>query len=359
MKPIMFTRGVPPRESLPVEALADCAHQVIVENGPELLQYAQAAGYQPLRELIAQQHRVSSERIVLGQGSLQILDILLHCLLQPGDRVAVEQPTYDRVLTLLRRAGLHIIPIPLKQDGLDISKLEEELRNGRNIRLLYTIPDFQNPSGRVMTIEERTKLVALSQMYHFTIIEDAPYRTLRYSGEEVTSLFDLSPQTIIQLSSFSKLISPGLRVGYALLPEGLVEVVNEYAADTYINPSYVNHAIVYRFIANGYMQDHLAFLKALYAGRLQTMLSALQQQLNGWCTWTQPQGGFFVGLWVDPALREVWRSSPAQEFGLRLSDGRGFFVSGGEDFIRLPFCALQTDEIQDGIRRLSTMLTSR
>jgi DNA-binding transcriptional MocR family regulator len=105
------------------------------------------------------------------------------------------------------------------------------------------------------------------------------------------------------------------------------------------------------------MQDHLAFLKALYAGRLQTMLSALQQQLTGRCTWTQPQGGFFVGLWVDPALRQVLHSRPAQEFGLKLSDGPGFFVTGGEDFIRLPFCALQTDEIQDGIQRLSAMLT--
>jgi len=358
MKPIMFTRGVPPRESLPVDALADCAHQVILETGADVLQYAPAAGYQPLREILAHQYGLPAERVLLGQGSLQILDILLHCLLRPGDEVAVEQPTYDRVLTLMRRAGLQIMPVPLQRDGLDIDKLEEELKNGRKIRLFYTIPDFQNPSGRVMTLEERKSLVALSHQYHFTIVEDAPYRALRYSGEEMTSLFDLSPQTIIQLSSFSKLISPGLRVGYALLPQDLIEVVNEYAADTYINPSYVNHAIVYRFITNGYMQDHLAFLKAMYAGRLQAMLAALQRQLSGKCSWTQPQGGFFVGLWVDPAIKEQIQLQNAEEYGLKLSDGRGFFVTGGEDFIRLPFCALQTDEIQVGIQRLSAMLTT-
>jgi len=125
-----------------------------------------------------------------------------------------------------------------------------------------------------------------------------------------------------------------------------------------INPSYLNHAIVYRFITNGYMQDHLSFLKAMYAGRLQAMLTALQSDLSGKCTWTQPQGGFFVGLWVDHAMRENIHSKNAEEFGLKLSDGRGFFVTGGEDFIRLPFCALQTDEIQDGIQRLSRMLTT-
>ncbi len=358
MKPTIFTRGVPPRESLPVDALADCAHQVVLENGPEILQYAPAAGYQPLRELIAQQCSVPAERVLLGQGSLQILDIILHCLLRPGDEVAVEQPTYDRVLTLMRRTGLQIMPVPLQKNGLDLGKLEDDLKNGRNIRLFYVIPDFQNPSGRVMTLEERKELIALSQTYQFTIIEDAPYRKLRYSGEDVISLFDLSPQGVIQLSSFSKLISPGLRVGYAVLPQNLIKVINEYASDTYINPSYLNHAIVYRFIANGYMQDHLAFLKALYAGRLQTMLSALQQQLSGRCTWTQPEGGFFVGLWVDDAMRENIYSKNAEEFGLKLSDGRGFFVTGGENFIRLPFCALQTDEIQDGIQRLSKMLTT-
>ncbi len=355
MKPIFFTRGVPPRESIPVNALAECAKAMISEEGVDILQYAPAAGYLPLRAVIAQKKEVSMDRVILGQGSLQILDILLHCLLHPGDAVAVEQPTYDRVLTLMRRAGLCIYPVNLGQDGLDLDNLENKLENGEQIRLIYTIPDFQNPSGSVMALEKRKRLVDLASRFNFYIAEDSPYRDLRYEGEALPSLFDLAPDTTIQLSSFSKLISPGLRVGYAVLPQNLTKIVAHYAEDTYINPSYLNHAIVHCFIQNGLMKDHLVFLKNLYRTRLKCMLSALDKNMPEQCTWMHPQGGFFVGLWLasndGPALLER-----AETQGLRLTDGRGFFVNGGENFIRLPFCALNEEEINQGIIKLSQLI---
>ncbi len=355
MKPIFFTRGVPPRESIPVNALAECAKAVITEEGADILQYAPAAGYPPLREIIAQKKNVSMDQVILGQGSLQILDILLHCLLHSGDAVAVEQPTYDRVLTLMHRADLRIYPMNLEQDELDLDNLENKLENGEQIRLIYTIPDFQNPSGMVMPLEKRKQLIDLASRFNFYIVEDSPYRDLRYEGEAFPSLFDLAPDTTIQLSSFSKLICPGLRVGYAVLPQNLTKTVTHYAEDTYINPSYLNHAIVYRFLQNGLMEDHLVFLKNLYGTRLKGMLSALDKNMPDRCTWTHPQGGFFVGLWLasndGPVLLER-----AETQGLRLSDGRGFFIHGGENFIRLPFCALTEEEIQQGIWRLAQLI---
>ncbi|MHB8806307.1 MAG: aminotransferase-like domain-containing protein [Anaerolineaceae bacterium] len=355
MKPIFFTRGVPPRESIPVKALAECAKAVITEEGAAILQYAPAAGYPPLREVIAQKKNISMDRVILGQGSLQILDILLHCLLHSGDAVAVEQPTYDRVLTLMCRAGLRIYPMNLEQDGLDLNNLENKLENGEQIRLIYTISDFQNPSGMVMALEKRKRLIDLASRFNFYIVEDSPYRDLRYEGEEVPSLFDLAPDTTIQLSSFSKLICPGLRVGYSVLPQNLTKTVAHYAEDTYINPSYLNHAIVHRFLQNGLMEDHLMFLKNLYNIRLKCMLSALEKNMPDQCTWTHPQGGFFVGFWLasndGPALLER-----AETQGLRLSDGRGFFVNGGENFVRLPFCALTEEEIQEGISKLAQLI---
>ncbi|MGV8025684.1 MAG: PLP-dependent aminotransferase family protein [Anaerolineaceae bacterium] len=355
MKPIFFTRGVPPRESIPVNALAEYAKAVITEEGADILQYAPAAGYPPLREIIAQKKNVSLDRVILGQGSLQILDILLHCLLHSGDAVAVEQPTYDRVLTLMHRADLRIYPMNLEQDELDLDNLENKLENGEQIRLIYTIPDFQNPSGMVMPLEKRKRLINLASRFNFYIVEDSPYRDLRYEGEAFPSLFDLAPDTTIQLSSFSKLICPGLRVGYAVLPQNLTKTVTHYAEDTYINPSYLNHAIVYRFLQNGLMEDHLVFLKNLYGTRLKGMLSALDKNMPDQCTWTHPQGGFFVGLWLasndGPALLER-----AETQGLRLSDGRGFFVHDGENFIRLPFCALTEEEIQQGIWKLARLI---
>jgi DNA-binding transcriptional MocR family regulator len=355
MKPIFFTRGVPPRESIPVNALAECAKAVIVEEGVNVLQYAPATGYLPLREAIAQKKSVSVDRILLGQGSLQILDILLHCILKPDDTVAVEQPTYDRVLTLMRRIGLCIFPVDLKSDGMDLETLEGILENGEPIRLIYVIPDFQNPSGMVMTIEKRKKLIDLARRFNFYIVEDSPYRDLRYEGEAIPSIFDLAPDTTIQLSSFSKLICPGLRVGYAILPQYLVKTAARYAEDTYINPSYLNHAIVHRFMQNGRMEEHMVFLKKIYSARLNCMLSVLQENMSGTCTWTHPQGGFFVGLWL-PSNGKPDLLSRAEANGLRLSDGRGFFVKGGENFIRLPFCALNEEEINQGIIRLSQLI---
>lgn len=357
MNPIFFTRGVPPRESIPSSVLAECAKTAIAEEGADILQYSSSAGYPPLREVIAQAKGISMERVILGQGSLQILDILLHCLLHPGDAVAVEQPTYDRVLTLMRRVGLHTFPMNLEQDGLDLANLENKLKNGEQIRLIYTIPDFQNPSGSLMALAKRERLIDLAIRFNVSIVEDAPYRDLRYEGEALPSLFELAPDTTIQLSSYSKLISPGLRVGYAVLPQNLTKTVAHYAEDTYINPSYLNHAVVYRFLQNGYMETHLRFLKTLYQKRLKCMLTTMRQHMPAGNIWTEPQGGFFVGLWLashnGPALLEK-----AEEQGLRLTDGRGFFVNAGENFIRLPFCALTEEEIEQGIITLARLMHS-
>lgn len=358
MNPILFTRGVPPQESIPIEKLSICAREVISEHGVDVLQYAPSPGYLPLREYLSERKELTAERVLLGQGSLQILDMLIHCLLQPGDVVAVEQPTYDRVLTLMRRADLCIFPIDLRPDGLDLDQLETALVGGLKLRLMYVIADFQNPSGALMPLNQRQRLVSLSQQYRFQIVEDAPYRTLRYNGEDLPSIFDLSPATVIQLSSFSKLISPGLRVGYAVLPENLHSILSKYAEDTYINPSYLNQAIVLRFIQKGWFEGHITFLKDLYSHRLQMMLNALQSHLDRICTWTKPEGGFFVGLWLGNGhtLAEVWERSEAA--GIRLTDGRGFFERGGESFIRLPFCALDEQDIHQGIQRLAALLDS-
>ena len=356
MKPIFFTRGVPPQESIPSHELAVCAQEVIEKDGTAILQYAPAAGYLPLREWIGQKKEVAVERIILGQGSLQILDIFLHCLLKPGDAVAVEQPTYDRVLTLMRRAELRIFPLNLEKDGLDLDSFENKLENGEQIRLIYTISDFQNPSGTVMSLEKRKRLVDLAARYHFSIVEDSPYRNLRYEGEEIPAIFDLAPDTTVQLSSFSKLISPGLRVGYAVLPQNLIKMVTHYAEDTYINPSYLNHAIVYQYLCHGWMPDHLVFLKDLYRKRMNCLLSALEENMSDQCQWTHPQGGFFVGLWMSSDGGPTFLDR-VEEQGLRLSDGRGFYINGGEDFIRLPFCALTEEEIREGIRRLANLIS--
>ncbi len=355
-KVISFTRGVPPPESLPVSRLAQCADEVLKKEGGLVLQYGHAAGYPPLRETIAAQAGVDSTRVVIGQGSLQLLDHVVRLLVKPADVVLVEQPTYDRTLTLLRRAGAQVIGIDLEEDGISIELLESELKKGLKPVLFYTIPDFQNPTGSVMSDSKRRHLLELAIRYGFLVVEDAPYRALRYSGIALPSLFEFDREHVLQMSSFSKLISPGLRVGYAVLPPALAPRVIKFAEDTYINASFLNQAMVHRFIQKGWMDSQLEALKKLYSQRLDSLLLALEENMKEKGDWNHPQGGFFVSFTVRRELENAELLQNAEKAGLRLSDGRGFFVQGGQSFIRLPFCALTPAEIQTGIQRLAKIL---
>jgi 2-aminoadipate transaminase len=353
---ITFTRGVPPPESFPTEQLVICAKDALKEEGQLVLQYGQAAGYQPLREYLASQASVEPTRVIVGQGSLQLLDHVVRVLINPGDVVLVEQPTYDRSLTLLRRAGAKVIGIDLEADGISIESLECELKKGLKPTLFYLIPDFQNPTGCVMSIDKRRRLLELADQYGFLVVEDAPYRLLRYSGIDLPSLFELNPAHVLQMSSFSKLISPGLRVGYAILPPDLAAQVIKFAEDTYINTPHLNQAMVYHFIQEGWLETQLAELKKLYSLRLESLLSSLDKYMEDKGYWNKPNGGFFTGLTVKRELENEKFLQEVEKAGLRLSDGRGFFVQGGQSFIRLPFCALTSMEIQTGIQRLAEIL---
>jgi 2-aminoadipate transaminase len=352
---ISFTRGVPAPETFPAEKLAVCAQEVLSQESGQILQYGQAAGYKPLREIIAAQSGVALERVMLGQGSLQLFDHVVRMLVKPGDAVLVELPTYDRILTLLRRAGANVIGIDLEEDGISFIHLEKILHSGIHPVLFYLIPDFQNPTGSVMAAVKRRRLMELADQYGFLVVEDAPYRALRYSGSDLPSLFEINPHNVLQLSSFSKLISPGLRVGYAVLPQEIASRVIQFAEDTYINPSYFNQAMAHRFIQKGWLQSHLLELKQLYAKRLDSLMIALDAAMTGKGTWTHPSGGFFVGFFTKQSVDSDHLMKAAEKVGLRLSDGRGFFVQGGQNFIRLPFCALTPAEIESGVRRLAEL----
>ncbi len=352
---IAFTRGVPAIESFAIEKLQQCAHVVLEKDGDCILQYGKAGGYPPLREWIAQQHGVSTEQVLIGQGSLQLLDTLVRVQLEPSDIVFVEQPTYDRSLTIFRRSGVEVEGIFLQDGLLDFDNLEEKLQKGNVPRFFYLIPDFQNPCGAVMPLTDRKRLIELAKSYDFTLIEDGPYRQLRYYGESLPSLFELAPRKVIYMSSFSKLIGPGLRVGFMILPVDLASKIRAYAEDTYINASYLNQAIVLEFIHRGWLAENLEDLKALYRPRLDAILTALAEEFGSNADWIKPRGGFFVGLNLNGS-RKIPDERIVNQAGLALSDSRGFFLENGEHFIRLPFCALSPDEIRIGIQRLKRIL---
>jgi 2-aminoadipate transaminase len=354
---ITFTRGVPPAESFPNDELIECTRQVISKHSAKILQYGSAAGYEPLREYIARQYSVDTEQVIIGQGSLQLLDLLCRVSLTEGDSVFVEQPTYDRTLTIFKRANAELRGFRFSSGQINIEEVKISLEKGPIPKYFYVIADFQNPNGCVMGIAERQALTSLAREYGFLIIEDSPYRRLRYEGIPVPSLFEISPNVVIQMSSFSKLVSPGLRIGYMVLPKNLAEQLIQYAEDTYVCPSFLNQAVVLEFIEQGMLEKHLKYLIHLYRPRLRAILSAMDSCLNGFGEWVRPQGGFYVGLNLNNNINMLNLNNTAVS-RLALSDGRGFFLSGGSHFIRLPFCALTEGEITMGIQRLADVITA-
>jgi 2-aminoadipate transaminase len=357
MSEIKLTRGVPAIESFPTAQLSECASAVLAEHGDVLLQYGASRGFPALRNLIAEQAGVTADRVILGPGSLPLQDLCARMLVEPGEVVYVEEPTYDRALTIVQRVGARVVGIPLDPDGPDLEILETRLKGGERPVYFYLVPDFQNPSGTMLSRAKRQRIAELAQEYDFWIVEDVPYRQLRYRGQELPSFLDLAPERTWQMSSYSKLISPGLRVGYVITPEPLAERLAKMAEDTYMMASYLNQAMVWEFIRRGWLEPQITSLKALYEPRLDAILQALETHMAGLATWHKPDGGFFIGVTLNADVHAEDFIKRARAVDLLLTDGRGFFANGGGDnFVRLPFCALTTDEIQAGVARLAEVV---
>jgi 2-aminoadipate transaminase len=361
---ILFTRGVPAPEALPTTLISECLQAVLEgPDGKSVLQYGHNGGYLPLRRMLSEQYHVSPDQVLVGNGSLHLQDLLSAMLVKPGDVVLVEQPSYDRAIKTFRRRGAQVIGIPLEHDGVNLDNLERAIAR-KTPAFLYVIPDFQNPSGITTSAEKRQALVDLAERYGFWLVEDVPYRTLRYSGISAPLLRDLHPERVLTLSSYSKLISPALRVGYLIGPLAFVRQLTMLAEDTILAPVLPTQAAVVEFHKRGYFASNLEYLKQLYAPRMYTMISALKKYLPS-ISFAEPEGGFFVSITLPEQADCSNLLTRAQEIGLVLTDGRGFFADPlneseniqqlGQHFVRLPFCALLPAQIEEGVRRLAML----
>jgi 2-aminoadipate transaminase len=346
MATISFARGVPAPECLPVEELADCARTVLERDGRTILSYGPSAGYAPLREWIAARHGVEPARVFLTNGSLQGF-VFLAQRLAPGRRVLVERPTYDRPLKILRELGAEVVALPMDDEGLDPDGLEAALREGEAPAFLYTIPTFQNPSGRTLSTERRKRIVELAAEHDVLVLEDDPYGLVRFEGEPQPSLFDLSEQRIAYSSSFSKTIAPGLRVGWFVLPEQLAREIEATATATYITPVLLGQATVYEFVSRGLFEANLERVRGLLGVRRDAMLAALERELPA-ARWSRPEGGYFV--WLE--LPEPVEAPEAG--GVTFVLGTDF--GGAPTEVRLAYSFVSSDEIADGVARLAAAL---
>lgn len=353
---IDFSRGNPPIDVFPIEDLAHAAESSVRNDPHVLLQYGHSPGYKPLRELLGSWHGVGPEQVLVANSSLEIVEFVARTMLGPGRRAFVESPCYDRAITTFRRAGAEVVGIPLEADGIDLARLEREIHTGAPA-LFYTVADFQNPTGCTTSLAKRREIARLAERHGFWIIEDAPYRQLRYWGEAVPTFYSIAPERVFYLSSFSKILAPGLRLGYVIsTPEAVMRLAG-YAVDTYIGPVFPTEGLVYEYCRAGHLQPNIERLKAVYRPRLTACLEALSGCLPD-ATWSRPEGGFFVGVTLPEGASVGQMLTRAAGAGLKLSDGRGFFAapSEGERFVRIPFCGLAPDEIHEGIARVARII---
>ncbi len=338
MEPISFARGVPAPECLAVEELADCARAAIERDGATALNYGPAGGYAPLRDWIADRHRVEPERVVLTNGSLQGFRFLAE-LLSPTGTVIVEAPTYDRPLKILTELDAEVICVPLD---------EEPAVNGG--AFLYTIPTFQNPTGRTLSHDRRKHLASLAKG-GLLVLEDDPYGLVRFEGKPPPTVFELARgENVVFSSSFSKTVAPGLRVGYLVLPSALAERVVAAATASYITPGLFSQATVYEFVRRGSFEPNLERICGLLRERRDAMVSALERHLPE-ATWTVPEGGYFV--WLD--LPDGVAATDLRAEGVTFVTGSDFFCGpGGESALRLAFSYESPAAIEEGVRRLAS-----
>jgi 2-aminoadipate transaminase len=352
MTTISFARGVPAPECIPVELLADCARAIVERDGTTVLSYGSAAGYEPLREWIAERHGVEPGRVLVTNGSLQGLVFLAQRF--AGERVLLESPTYDRPLKILAAAGVNVVAVAMDEEGLKLEALAAALASGDKPAFLYTIPTFQNPSGRTLTTERRRRLVDLARGHDLLVLEDDPYGLVRFEGEAPPTLFELDGgDHVVYSSSFSKTIAPGLRVGYFVLPAEIARELEALAVSTYITPALLGQATVFEFLRRGNLEPNLERIRSLLAARRDAMLESLERELPD-ARWSRPEGGYFIWLELAEGADAAALLARAGSAGVSFVPGTDF--GGAANTVRLAFSFVSPDEIREGVRRLATLV---
>lgn len=358
--------GYPDPGSLPAAALLAAARTVLEREPVGALQYGGTQGFLGLRELIAS--RVAAEpgvslgpeNIAITNGGWPALQNVCQTFLDPGDVILVDAPAWGGFLRLARALGVALAPMPLDEQGPQIEHVAETLHRlraeGKRVKLIYTIPTFQNPMGITFTVERRQALVELAARHRILIVEDDPYGELRFTDRRLPSLYALSGgEGVLKAGTFSKVIAPGLRVGWL---QGRAEYINAALRMRFDNgTSPFLCRVIAAYIEQGALEPHIEELRGLYRSRCDAMLSALAESCAKLATWTHPDGGFFIWLTVrdDIDLDRVMRNCAEER--VSVVPGTSFFVDGGgRHNLRLTFSCASDRQIAEGIRRLARAL---
>ncbi|HEY7605072.1 MAG TPA: PLP-dependent aminotransferase family protein [Gaiellaceae bacterium] len=356
MTVISFARGVPAPECLPVAELADCARAVVERDGATVLNYGPVGGYGPLREWVAARHGVEPGQVLITNGSLQGLSLIAGLLVSPGTRVLVEGPTYDRALHITARQQGEPVVVPTDDDGLIPDALELPAA------FLYTIPTFQNPSGRTLSLERRKALAALAGDGKVLVLEDDPYSLVRYEGERLPSIYELAGgEGVVYSFSFSKIVAPGLRVGYLVGSADLIGRLEGLAVQTYLTPALLPQATAYEFVSRGLLEGNVDRVVGLLRARRDAMLSAFERELPDGARWSRPDGGYFTWLDLPHGTDAGALLAAATERGVTFVKGSDFYPpgAGGDGSARLAFSFVSPEDVTAGVALLAGLLRER
>jgi DNA-binding transcriptional MocR family regulator len=350
---ISLARGAPSLDIIAVDDLRAAAQAAFERDPAGTFAYGTSAGYPRLVEWIANKQGVHPDQVIATNGSMQADAFLFQKLVQPGDVVVVEAPTYDRTLLALRELGAEILAIPLEADGIDVDALEIALQEGARPKLAHIIPNFQNPAGCTLSLDKRRKLLALAAEYGFTLFEDDPYVELRFEGESLPTMLSMDEaDRVVYASSFSKTVCPGIRVGYLVGPAELIAGIRKIGTNTYISPNMVAQSIVAEFCDSGAIDRSIETVKGALRERRDATAEALERHIPD-ATFVKPQGGYF--LWVDlPEGSDVAAlSAGAEERGVIFVKGTDFLIEGGDSSLRIAYSAVPPEQIEEAIARVA------
>ncbi len=351
--PISFARGAPSLDIIDVEGLRAAAERAFANDPGGTTAYGTSIGYPRLRAWIAERHGVAPEQVIVTNGSMQADAFLFEALVEPGDVVVVERPTYDRTLLSLRSRGADVRPIELAPDGVDVAAIEALIEGGVMPRLAHLIPNFQNPAGHTLSRAKREAVVALAARYGFTIFEDDPYVELRFSGEPLPTMRSLDPDDrVVYASSFSKTVCPGIRVGYLVGPEKLIARIAKLATNTYISPNMVAQSIVNEFCRGGAFERSIETVKVALDERARRLCEALARELPE-ARFVEPEGGYFLWVELPEGTDGDALFAAAAERGVAIVKGTDFLIEGGENAFRLAYSGVTVEQIDEGVARLA------
>jgi 2-aminoadipate transaminase len=372
---ISFGGGLPAPDVFPVQRFEEACHKVLTEHSAAALQYGETEGYRPLRELIANNMarygiKAQPGNVLITSGSQQALDLIGKLFINRGDRVLVEAPTYLGALQAFNVYGAEYESVPIDDNGLRTELLERPLRSGP--KFMYVLPNFQNPAGTTLSEERRHELVLLADRYGIPIIEDDPYGQLRYEGEHLPSLVALDRENlrrddgysignVIYLSTFSKTLAPGLRLGWIVAPPDVIAKLAQLKQGADLHTSTFTQFVAYEVARDGFLDKHVKLIRQVYRERRDVMLQALREFFPPEVTWTHPQGGLFLWVTLPGGLdmKAIFKS--AIEQNVAFVPGDSFYANDGREgsrHMRLNFSNAAPEQIREGVRRLATAVKS-